>query len=175
MGEDAIEEDAVANYLATHPDFFLRHGDLLAELDLPHDNRGGTVSLIERQMSVLRDNNRRLDRQMRELVSVARANHELSDKIHGLALTMITAGGPAQVIERVEASLRRDFGGNDAVVVLFHDPSEIVQAPDTRFLRHVARNAQGLQPFATFLEQAKPRCGRTRDAQLDFLFPDHSP
>ena len=66
-------------------------------------------------MGVLREKNRKLNRQMRELVSVAKVNHELSDKIHGLALSMITAVGLEEVIERVESSLRKDFGGSDSV------------------------------------------------------------
>jgi len=169
-----IDEQEIALYLANHTDFFQRHTNLLAGLDLPYDSAGGTVSLVERQMGVLRDKNRKLDRQMRELVTVAKANHELSEKIHQLALRMITANGLEEVIERVEASLRSDFGGSDSVVVLFHDPSDIIQSQDTRFLRHLPRNNPGLQPFATFLDQAQPRCGRARDAQLDFLFPDHS-
>lgn len=172
--EQGLDEEEIALYLASHTDFFQRHIDLLGELDLPHDNAGGTVSLVERQMAVLREKNRKLDRQMRELVTVAKANHALSEKIHLLALSMITASGLEAVIQRVEASLRRDFGASDSVVVLFHEPSAIIQRQDTRFLRHLPRSDPALKPFATFLEQAQPRCGRARDAQLEFLFPDHS-
>jgi uncharacterized protein YigA (DUF484 family) len=70
--------------------------------------------------------------------------------------------------------LREDFGANDTVVVLFHNPSDIIQASDTRFLRRVERQSTALKSFATFIEQAKPRCGRARDAQLEFLFPEHA-
>jgi len=94
--------------------------------------------------------------------------------VHALALRLIAAPGRDAVVEALEQTLRQDFGAADSVVVLFHDPSEIVRQPDSRFLRRVERTSPKLQPFATVLEQAQPRCGRARDAQLDFLFPDQA-
>jgi hypothetical protein len=49
-----ITEDDIANYLANTPDFFLRHADLLAAVQItsPHSHRA--VSLQERQAEMLR-------------------------------------------------------------------------------------------------------------------------
>ena len=47
-GPDAEE---VLAYLARHPDFFLRHETILAELELPH-RAGAAVSLVERQVEM---------------------------------------------------------------------------------------------------------------------------
>jgi uncharacterized protein len=168
------QEDEVARFLAENPDFFDRHPQLLGGMRLPHNNGGGTISLVERQLDVLRAKNRKLDKRLRELVGVARSNHELSDKIHRLSLQLIDARGVDEIMRRLELALREDLGANESVMVLFHEPSSIVQVLDTRFLRRVERSNDCLKPFATFIEQGKPRCGRARDAQLDFLFPDHA-
>ncbi|MGB5211153.1 MAG: DUF484 family protein [Gammaproteobacteria bacterium] len=171
---DPPHEDEVARYLAENPDFFDRHPELLGGIRLSHNNGGGTISLVERQLDVLRAKNRKLDKRLRELVGVARTNHELSDKIHRLSLRLIDARGVDEIMRRLELALREDLGANESVMVLFHQPSTIVQLPDTRFLRRIERNNEALKPFATFIEQGRPRCGRARDTQLDFLFPDHA-
>ncbi len=49
------EEETVARYLQHNPDFFERHQPLLARLRLPHARSGATISLIERQVEVLRE------------------------------------------------------------------------------------------------------------------------
>lgn len=169
-----LADEEVVRFLQQDSEFFLRHPDLLAGLQLPHESGDGAVSLVERQLSVLRDKNRGLEIKLKELISVARSNHELSDKVHSLALKLIRASDTNTVIESVEQTLREEFGASDTVVVLFHNPSDIVQIADTRFLRRVEKQDPGLKPFGTFIEQGRPRCGRARDAQLEFLFPDHA-
>ena len=74
--EEQLSEQAVHDYLAAHPDFFERHSTLLSSLHLPHAS-GGAVSLVERQVSVLRQKELKLQRQLRELLNVARENDTL--------------------------------------------------------------------------------------------------
>lgn len=169
-----LSEEEVVQFLSAESDFFDRHPELLAQLKLPHDSGEGAISLVERQLAVLRQNKRKLESQLKELISVARSNHELSEKVHRLALRLIRCGTAAEVIEAVEEVLREDFGASDTVAVLFHNASDIVQAEDTRFLRRVERQSAELKVFATFLERGRPRCGHARDSQLEFLFPDHA-
>ena len=172
--QDALSEEDIVRFLASDQDFFARHPELLAGLELPHDSGQGAVSLVERQLAVLRQKNSKLEGRLKELISAAHSNHELSDKVHRLALSLISAENASAVIESVEVVLREDFGANDTVVVLFHNPSDIIQSSDTRFLRRIERQDPALKSFVTFIEQARPRCGRARDAQLEFLFPEHS-
>lgn len=155
----------VADYLADHPDFFERHAGLLERLRLPHRTGSATVSLVERQVAVLQDKNRVLERRLRELVDVARSNTTLSDKVHALAIRLLRATDAASVLAGLECGLREDFGASQAVVVLLHNTSEIVQGPSTRFLRTADRADPALKAFATFIQQSRPRCGRVRDVQ----------
>lgn len=174
IGAETLTDEDVVRFLRTEPDFFERNPKLLAGLQLPHESGQGAVSLVERQLSVLREKNRKLEGRLKELIEVARSNHELSDRVHKLALSLISADDVPAVIDALEAILREEFGANDTVVVLFHNASDIVQSEDTRFLRRVERRAEELKPFSTFLDRAKPRCGKARDTQLEFLFPEHS-
>lgn len=164
-------EADVVRYLAEHPDFFERHAALLEKLRLPHAPGGQAVSLVERQVTVLQDKNRGLERRLQELVEVARNNTVLSDKVHRLAIRLLQAKSTEAALAALEAGLREDFGAHQAVVILLHNTSEIVQKPPTRFLRYVDRGDPALKAFATFVENARPRCGRVRDVQREFLFP----
>ncbi len=167
----APTDQDIVDYLAGHPDFFERHAGLLEQLRLPHRSGAATVSLVERQVSVLQDKNRVLEDRLHGLVDVARSNTTLSDKVHALAIRLLQAGDAAAVLAGLETGLREDFGASQAVVVLLHNTSEIRQGANTRFLRTADRSAPALQPFATFIQQGRPRCGRIRDVQREFLFP----
>ena len=146
IGQEPLTEDDVVQFLTREADFFTRHPGLLAQLELPHQSGEGAISLVERQLSVLREKNRGLEGRLKDLISVARSNHELSDKVHRLALRLIRSHSAAEVIEAVEEVLREDFGASDTVAVLFHNASDIVQADDTRFLRRVERQSGELSP-----------------------------
>ena len=65
-----LTDDDVVAYLRADPDFFQRHSSLLSELNLPHDS-GQAVSLIERQVAILRERNMQMRRRMNELLQAA--------------------------------------------------------------------------------------------------------
>ena len=69
--EEELSENAVQDFLQENPDFFERHGALLGSLRLPHV-AGGTVSLVERQVSVLRQKDLKLERKLKDLIDVAK-------------------------------------------------------------------------------------------------------
>ena len=167
--EEQLSEQAVHDYLAAHPDFFERHSTLLSSLNLPHAS-GGAVSLVERQVSVLRQKKLKLERQLKELINVARENDVLAAKIHELTLHLLAADGLDKTIAAVEEALRAGFRADQAVLVLFGEPDAFEDVNAGRFLRVVQRNDTTLQPFRTFLEGTSARCGRIRDSQRDFLF-----
>ena len=50
-----ITEDDIANFLANTPDFFERHAELLATVQLSSGHGTRAVSLQERQAGMLRD------------------------------------------------------------------------------------------------------------------------
>jgi uncharacterized protein YigA (DUF484 family) len=168
---EGINDDTVGQYLQTYPDFFERNSALLARLRLPHaHNSGQTISLVERQVDVLRERNQGLERKLKELIDVARANEALTDKIYRFDRRLIRARNMAETVTSIEASLREDFEAMHAVLVLFVAPLPELEALQGRFLRLLAREHADLKMFDTFLAAAKPRCGQVRDAQRDYLF-----
>lgn len=166
--EAESSEADIANYLRANPDFFERHLPLLNSLRLPHEAGGPAISLVERQVLLLRQKNLKLEKKLKELLDVARSNDVLASRIHTLAALLLAAPDQASVIRVLEEQLRLSFNADHAVLVLFgrHDPA----TDSGQFLRVVDRNDLAIAPFGTFLHANAPRCGHVRDAQRDYLF-----
>ena len=172
---DTINDNSVAEYLQTYPDFFERNSSLLAKLRLPHvRDSGATVSLVERQVEVLRERNQALERKLKELVDVARANDALADRIHRLSQRLIRAHSLPEAIDAVETSLREDFEARNSVLVLFLDAARPLEVPPSRFLRTANLADAEIKTFESLLQSGKPRCGQIRDTQRDYLFGKES-
>lgn len=168
--EDAsITEDAIHDYLVDNPDFFDRHTDLLSTIRLPHSS-GDAVSLVERQVSLLRQKDLTHERKLKELLEVAHANDALSGRIHRLTLKLLAAADLAATLGVVEEALRADFGADESVLVLFGDADDFAGIKSGRFFKPATRDDDELKAFDTFLKGSGPRCGQIRDTQRDYLF-----
>jgi len=168
---ESLNDTSVAEYLQTYPDFFERNSPLLIKLRLPHlRDVGATVSLVERQVEVLRERNQSLERKLKELVDVARANDALADRIHRLSQRLIRVRTLPETISAVEASLREDFDAMHSVLVLFLEQAPTLEAAAGRFLRSGNPGDADVKTFESLRESGKPRCGQIRDAQRDYLF-----
>lgn len=173
LRKESLSDAAVHDYLRRNPGFFERHSALLGVLRLPHVT-GGAVSLVERQVSMLRQKDLKRERKLQEFVEVARANDALAGKIHKLALRLLEAGDLPATLTAIEASLRTAFDADSSVLVMFGDTAALGRLEAGRFFRPMQRDDEALRPFATFLGSARPRCGQVRDAQRDFLFGGHT-
>lgn len=160
-------DEVIAEYLQANPDFFTRNSELLADLQLPHSTGGTAISLIERQVSVLRGRNDQIEAKLRDFMQVAQGNNEIANKIHALALLLMQAADRDAVVATLEEQLRTTFNADRPVLVLFDDEFEDVDDP---FLRRIQRKHPAVGPFKTFLQAGKARCGTVRDTQRTFLF-----
>lgn len=161
------EEESVAQYLSHNADFFERHQNLLTRLRLPHVRSGATISLVERQVEVLREKQQSLEDKLAEFVRVARANDTLADKVHRFTRRLLKASSREEVLTEVEASLREDFDAFNSVLILV---GLAPQSFSARFVRTLTAEDPNLKSFESLFASGKPRCGQVRDTQREFLF-----
>jgi len=164
------DEERIERYLSLNPDFFERHQPLLARMRLPHMRTGSTVSLVERQVEVLREQKTDSDRRLAEFIAVARANDTLAERIHRFTRRMLRAPHPAAAIQTLEASLREDFDAFHSTLVLTAPIASLDRVEAEPFLRKLSADDANIRTFEALLATGKPRCGQVRDTQRDFLF-----
>ncbi len=101
-----ITENDIAEYLANTPGFFERHAEMLAAIQLtsPHGQRA--VSLQERQMEMLRDRIKGLEKKIVEMIRNGQDNVSISDRLHrwtrALMLTADAAELPAVLVHELK-------------------------------------------------------------------------
>ncbi len=166
----ALDAQQVSDYLASHPDFFDKHPELLAMMQLNHSS-GKAVSLIERQVRVLRDQNQDLKKRLLELVDVARDNDRLSERLHRLTLDLLSAGSLTELIDSLEHGLRNEFMA-DAIVLHLPALDESRQRECGARPLEVDNALMNLLP--TPLVDNRPQCGRLKQGQAEFLFGDQA-
>ncbi len=159
----------VEAYLRSHPDFFHQHLELLETLRIPHPS-GEAVSLVSRQLGVLRDKNRRLQMQLNDILQIARDNDSLARRIHQLTLSLLDATSLDDALGGLRWLLHECFQA-DFVAVRLLEPvidspiADLCIPPDCAevdHLRHV-------------LESGKPECGQPTPFQAEVLFGSEGP
>jgi uncharacterized protein YigA (DUF484 family) len=109
MGVQGITETDIANFLAASPGFFERHAELLGTIQLtsPHGQRA--VSLQERQMEMLRDKIKGLERQIVKMIRNGQDNVAIADKLHRWTRALMLTANAADLPEVLVRELQHQF------------------------------------------------------------------
>jgi hypothetical protein len=117
----SMKADNVAEYLQKNPEFFNEHAEILAEITIPHPHGGRTISLSERQMLVLRERVKELEKKLHEWMEIARENEALQDKVHQYTLALIGTHDLLTLQEVATRKLREIFSVPHAVIHLWQE------------------------------------------------------
>lgn len=167
-----LTAQTVEDYLRRHPEFFQGRDDLIRALTLPHLT-GGAISLVERQVALLREETQRYRAQLQELVQIARYNDELIARLQQLTVKLMDCATLDQALALLETGLRQDFHADAATLRLFPASGAAgFDAGALTFLNVEAIEsdslASSLQPILT---AGRPVCGHLPNEQLVQLFP----
>ena len=167
---DGLSEQEVADYLSGHTDFFEHYPDILETLQVPHEN-GGTISLVERQINLLRQKNQQLEDQLASLVSVARENNETQQQIHRMMVELLALNDLEDAMQYLVKQLNQGFEVEHVVIRLLADASHPLDDIDPAWLltSHSAR-----QTLDDFTPTTEPLCGRLKQSQLQRLFGEQA-
>lgn len=159
-----LKPQEVADYLEQHPDFFTGKDDLLLKLTLPH-RRGEAVSLVERQIALLREGNVDYRHRLACLSETAKDNERLFERMRKLVLMLLESRDLEQLLETIADSLSHEFNIELHSLILFSEKP--MNLPVRIEHLDVATRALG-----KLLEKSKPECGQFEDEELGFLFPE---
>ncbi len=142
-------EPEVAAYLKANPHFFEAHPDLLTALHFSHET-GSAVSLVERQVRTLREQNEEYRHRIADLIRVAQQNEGVEQRLHRLTMSLLDGlAAPADPIA-LQQRLGEEFQVERVELRLFpdNDPGELRELTDA----------------------TEPRCGRLGAGHLRLLF-----
>lgn len=159
-----ITEDDIANYLANTPDFFERHAELLAavQLNSPHSNRA--VSLQERQAQMLRDKIKMLEHRLMDMMRNGHDNLLLTDKLLQWARSLFLATDPLALPGEMAAEIQDQFAVPQVGIKVWDVAPQFAQAD---FAQGVSDDAK---LFASSLSE--PFCGVNTGFEVVSWLPD---
>ena len=110
---DTLDPKDVEAFLRAHPNFLQDRPGLLAALNLPHGGEGA-VSLVERQVSVLRERNIASRQKLAELSDIGRENDRLLDATRNTILALLAGENRADLTriwrDQVTGTFQADMG-----------------------------------------------------------------
>lgn len=171
-------EKQVIEYLKTHPDFFQHNVSVLAQLRIPHDS-GEAVSLLEYQVDTLRKQIKKFERDLGNLIEVARENDRLNDRLHRLTLALLETRRIDDVFLALQDSLRNDFYA-DVISLRIIPQSNISNDMFTNHGEHgdfatriiLDKDDEQVSELQELLALSRPRCGKLKPTQSLALFND---
>tara|TARA_E500000178_G_scaffold313842_2_gene331636 strand:+ start:59267 stop:59989 length:723 start_codon:yes stop_codon:yes gene_type:complete len=158
-------EQTVSEFLKENPTYLYDHAEILENLYLPHAT-GSAISLVERQVAILRERNKDLRNKLELLSSQAIKNEERLVKTQNLILAMLNA----PTINRLKQILLTDLHNSFDVEFC----SLTILTGDNRLKDSETKSV----PLSTAKKQissilsSKVLCGIVREGETQFLFGD---
>lgn len=163
----AIDEEAVAAFLKSNPDFLARRPELLETLELQHAS-GSAVSLIERQVEILRGRSQHLEDRLTRLLDAARDNEKRAANVHRLARTLIRAPTMGACISGLQQCMREDFDISHACVGVL---APALRRTDIEGLIRIEADGAIMRAFDNFFRTKLIECGPMAEDAARLLFP----
>ena len=167
VAEPAMDDAQVVAFLKANPDFLARHPELFEVLELRHA-AGAAVSLIERQVEILRGKSGRLEDRLKALLDAARDNEVRAANVHHLARSLIRAPTLAATVTALRKCLREDFNVDDCWVGI--NPGAL-KRHDIEGLHVLDPAGPVAKAFENFVRTRLVECGPLDEARARLLFP----
>jgi uncharacterized protein YigA (DUF484 family) len=103
------DADAVARFLLEHPSFLEDHPELLSSMQLSHPSGARTVSLMERQVDVLRQRYKALELRLANLLRHGEENDAITNRLHQWTRPLLLVRDPAELPDRITQGLHERF------------------------------------------------------------------
>lgn len=159
-----LNDSQVEGFLQRHPDFLVERPELLTQLNVPHQTPEGVSSLIERQVASLRAENQHYRQQLEFLTNTQGNILSLTERVHQLALQMLSSEQPADACALLNEYVHKDYHADAAALFLFLDQNPFTDITLVE-VRH--RNDKLRLLLAELFNRGKPL--------LDSLQAEHVP
>jgi len=167
-GDATSDEARVIDYLQKNPELLMSYPEVFTALSIPHHG-GDVVSLVERQLKILRNENRNIKKKLEELINIARENEELNNRFHRLALEMLNADQLDDVLAMVQDQVQTFFYTDYVSFKILPEIPDKKKKLKSHYLDAKSGIVDTVKPW---LEKRKPVCGQLDEKVNRALFGD---
>lgn len=159
-------EKMVREYLRNNPTFLDDNADILESIVVSHDS-GSAISLVERQVGILRDRNKEMRGRLDNMLQTAHENDLLFEKTKRLVLNLLEGKNLSSLVEAVYDSLGKDYGIEFYSLTLLGDEKKL-----PRTMARTSTMEKANEKVGTLLGANRAVCGILREEGMLFLFGD---
>ena len=164
--DNELGADQIADYLRKNPEFFIEQEGLLADLSLPHES-GKAISLLERQVTILRDRGIEARQKLNNLLENARNNDQLFDTTRNLVMALLRANNLTEIVAVAQENLSNHTNIDACQIILIEHPQlDVSNAVKTDSEKNLKTD------FADVFRLKRTHCGTLTQDQIDYLFAD---
>lgn len=128
-----MQEDEITAYLQSHPEFFEKNANLLADIHLPSPHGKGAISLAERQQLAQRDKINALEERYAELVLNAQENDQITNKLHQFFVLLQKAKSFDDIEQLISGDLAENFNITETCLRIWASPIDSKDASSPTF------------------------------------------
>ena len=162
--ENPAEQELVRDYLTKNPDFFEQNSDIFEVINISHDS-GKAISLVERQIGIMRERNSEMITQIDQMQAAAKENALLMEKTNRLVLNLVQANDLNSLGKALTVSLKSDFSTEFFSLTLINkDPAVTKNA-----VNFVSEN-EAKSIIGNILSAKKAICGKRKHEEISLLF-----
>jgi len=121
LNQSLLDAELVIEYLEQHPNFFEQHPQVLANMNVRHQ-QAGSVSLVERQQRILREQIVALQEEITALMSNARRNESIFKGYSALYVELLKCESLEQVLASLEKTFHEQLGLPGLSLKFFDSP-----------------------------------------------------
>ena len=111
--KNKVSNKEIAEYLILNPNFFKENPEVLNSIEIIHES-GAAVSLIQKQVELLRSNYNSTTDKLMELLGIAKNNEDIFILTKELILSLIDASSIEEIVALLEKSFVADFGAKNS-------------------------------------------------------------
>ena len=166
MTKKALNEKEVEKFLLLNPDFLSKNSHILNALEIVHET-GGAVSLIQKQVELLRENYNSTSNNLLGLIEIAKNNESIFLRTKDLILDLILCKNSIDIISLTERRFEGKFQADKCKLLFFRENSNL---PKGRIVD--PKEAHGV--FGKKYNAVDIYCGPINKKEADYIFKKKS-
>ena len=131
--KNKLSNKEIAEYLILTPNFFKENPEVLNSIEIIHES-GAAVSLIQKQVELLRSNYNSTTDKLMELLGNAKNNEDIFILTRELILRLIDASSIEEIVALLEKSFVANFGAKESRVLFLVNLPKIFLRGELRAL-----------------------------------------